>query len=363
MKNLFNNSNIVTPKISIDQVLGTNYIRYERLVDMVNKAFVGSSANTVNVYIDLYSMLKPLYNNQGYNIEDYIKLTSNIINICAHYREFFRTRYRVESKFFIVYSKNVPYINNQFCYEYNAKNNHAFNSNKLIDDMIANNIELLETLCPYLPDIHFIKGDFESSVIMYDIICRNELIDNSPHIVLTKDIYAYQLVATRDNVIIFRPKKSKGMDISYFINKNNLLYSYLTERKVKINEKYTMLMPEMLTLIMALSSVTERNIKTMLNINTAINMLIDAIKDYKIVNGYNSDMNAVWNALDHKKIKIPQISFEGRVKAIDIAFQHSIFINTPECKDINITNLYDPKTVQDINNRYFANNPLDLNRL
>lgn len=361
MKPLFNNN--VTPKISIDQILGTNYIRYDRLVDMVNKAFVGSSADTVNVYVDLYSMLKQLYNNQGYNIEDYTKVTSNIINICAHYREFFRTRYRVESKYFIVYSKNTPYINNQFYPEYNAKNNHAFNSNKLIDDMIIHNTILLETLCPYLPDIHFIKGEFESSVIIYDLICRNELVDNSPHIVLTKDPYAYQLVPMRDNITVFRPKKNKGIDVSYFINKNNLMHTYLTERKVKINDNYITLSPMTLSLIMALSSVKERNIKSMLNINSAINMVYDAIKEFKLINGYNSDFNTIWNALDHRKIKVSQLNFEYRLKAIDVHFQHSIFINTAECKDINLSNLYDPQTVKDINNKYFINNPLDLNRL
>lgn len=360
MKKLFNT---VTPKITIDQILGSNYIKYERLVEMVNRAFVGSSANEVNVYIDLYSMLKQLYNNQIYDIDDYTKVTSNIINICAHYREFFRTRYRVESNYYIVYSKNTPYINSQFYPDYNMKNSQAFNSNKLVDDMIANNIELIETICPYLPNIHFIKGTFETSVIIYDLICRNELENDNPHIVITKDPYAYQLVPMRDNITIFRPKKNKGMDISYYINNKNLLLAYLTERKVKITENSLTLSPKTLSLIMALSSVKERNIKSMLNINSAINMIYDAIKDYKLLNGYNSDYDIIWNALDHKKIKVSQLNFTYRMKAIDIAFQHSIFINTPECKDIKLTNLYDPNAVKEINNKYFINNPLDLNRL
>lgn len=350
-------------KISIDQILGSNYIRYDRLVDMVNTAFVGSSADTVNMYIDLYSMLKPLYNNQNYNIEDYSKVTSNIINICAHYREFFRTRYRVESRFFLVYSKNTPYINKQFYPEYNSGNESSFNTNKLVDDMISNNISLLETICPYLPDIFFIKGDFETSVIIYDLICRVETLDKvSPHIVLTKDKYAYQLIPTRDNVLIFRPKKNKGLDMSYFINKGNLISTYMNDRKVKFDESYMSIMPEMLTLMMGLSSVKERNIKTLLNIKSTMKIINDAIKEYKLLNGYNT-IETLWNSIDNSKIKLSQQSFEYRMKAIDIIFQHSIYINTPECKNVKCTNLYDPETVKEINNKYFISNPLDLDRL
>lgn len=350
-------------KISIDQVLGTNYIRYDRLMEMVIGAFRGSTADTINIYIDLYSMFKPLYNNQNYNIEDYTKVTSNVINICAHYREFFRTRGKVESRFFLVYSKNTPYVNNQFYPGYNDKNIKAFNANKLIDDMIDNNIALLETLCPYLPDIHFIKGSFETSVMIYDLICRNEIVDNAPHVILTRDTYAYQLVPTRDNVLIFRPKKNKGMDVSYYINKNNLLKMYLNERKVKIEDKYLTLMPGLLSLIMTLSSVQERNIKLLCNIKTTMNLLIEAIQSNKLMNGYNADINTVWNALDNTRIKIPQTSFEFRFKAIDVVFQQLVFMNTPEAKGIKLVNLYDPDTVREINNKYFINNPLDLNRL
>ena len=61
--------------------------------------------------------------------------------------------------------------------------------------MIQFNIDLLNLMCKYLPDIYFIKGTFETGVIMYDLILRNEKKSHSiPHLILTKDIYNYQLV-------------------------------------------------------------------------------------------------------------------------------------------------------------------------
>jgi len=348
-------------KISLEQLLYTNYIKYDRLTLLINEAFKGSNANTVNVYIDLYSILKGLYVNNSYNIEDYSIVTSSIINLVAHMREFFKTRYRVYSKFFIVYSKNCPYVNKQFYIGYNNKHELSFNANKLVDDMIANNIELLNTLCPYLPDIHFIQGTFETGVIMYDLICRNETVDSSPHIILSKDMYNYQLAAMRDNITILRPKKVNKQDASYFINKNNLINMYLWDKKSDYQN--TILMPGLISYIMALSSVPERNIKSAFGIKKTMKTIEQAVSKYKIVNGYNSDPLGFFFNLDIDKIKICDKEFECRFKAIDILFQHNIFINTPECQSIELKDLYDPETVKEINNKYFVKNPLDLNRL
>lgn len=350
--------------LMIEQLLNTNYVKYDRMIEIVSRAFAGSRANELNIYIDMYSMIKPLYTNKVYDINDYSSVTSCIVNMCAHYREFFWTRFKVSTKFFIVYSKNTPYINNQFYPDYNGKNIYAFNSNKLVDDMIANNIGLLETLCQYLPDIHFIKGTFETGVIIYDLICRNEVQNNSPHMVITKDVYNYQLVSMRNNIIILRPKKSNGQDLSYYINQNNLYRLYMQSRKADYSKFPGSLSPGLLSLLMALTSVKERDIKSLLNVRSALSQLSQAVGEMRILNGYNSDIQSVCLALGiDEKLPISSVTFEHRFKAIDIQFQHSVFINTAECKEITLNNLYDPDGVRAINNKYFKLNPLDLNRL
>lgn len=351
-------------RLTIERLINSSYVRYNKLVEIVAQAFVGSTANEINIYIDLYSILKGLYSNRSnYVIEDYSSVTSSIINMCAHYREFFRSRYRVESKFFIVYSKNCPYINKQFYPNYNKNNEFKMNSNKMVDDMIKNNLELLETLCPYLPDIHFVQGTFETGVIIYDLICREEVNNRNPHLVITKDVYNYQLVSMRDNITILRPKKSEGNDVSYYINKNNLYVEYLKSRKTDYTGIPAILSPELISLLMTLSSISERNIKSLINIKSALKLLNQNIEQYRILNGYNSDMNNIYNQLNIEKYNIGITTFDHRFKAIDINFQHSVFINTPECASISLNNLYDPENVKMINNKYFKSNPLDLNRL
>lgn len=346
-------------KVSVEQLINMNYVKYSKLTEIINSAFVGSKAEILNIYVDLYSILKPLYNSNC-EISDYSMVTSCIINMCAHYRDFFYRRFGVNTKIFLVYSENCNFVNKQFYPEYNKKNEELFKSNAMIYDMIKNNMEILEILCPYLPDIHFVKGTFETGAIIYDIICRNELVDNSPHMIITKDVYNYQLVPTRDNIIILRPKKFNGQDDSYYINQVNLLDTYLRERKCEYRPK-VLLMPGLLSLIMSLSSIPDRNIKSLLNITSTLKSLEKAIFDYKILNGHNSNIDLVHKNIDN--LKISSVSLEFRFKAIDIVFQQSVYMNTPECKSITFVNLDDPETVKEINNKYFINNPLDLERL
>ncbi|MGL5330979.1 MAG: hypothetical protein ACRDD7_17080 [Peptostreptococcaceae bacterium] len=349
-------------KVLIEQLLNTNYVKYNRLVEIVNEAFKGSNANSINVYIDLYSILKVLFSDKIYNIDDYTSVTACIVNMCAHYRDFFRTRYKTESVIYLVYSENAAYLNKQFYPEYNSKNEFIMNRHTHVKDMIKTNLELLNTLCPYLPDIHFINSNFEVGVVIYDLICRNEAVNNNPHLVITKDMYNYQL-ASMNNVTVLRPKKSNGEDISYYINKNNLYHIYLKDRKVDLANFPMMLNPGLVSLLMTLSSVTERNIKSLLNIKTAAKELFKAIESYRLVNDYNSNIPLVWNAIDNTKTKIGLTTFNHRFNAIDIRFQHSVYMTSSEHHSISLTNLYDPDTVRGINNSYFKNNPLDLNRL
>ena len=350
--------------ILIEQIINSYYIRYNRLVPIINEAFVGSNATKLHLYIDLYSVLKPLYN-QEYDIKDYSTVTSCLINMCAHYREFFKKAYQTDTVIYLVYSKNNCIVNKQFYKDYNVKNEFKFNSNKLIQDMIQFNVNLLNIICPYLPDIHFVQGTFESGVLIYDLICRAESMGvHDPHVIITKDAYNYQLVAMNDNIIILRPKKSNQVDESFYISRLNLLHYYLQSRECKTGYEYTgRLMPGLLSLIMTLSSVKERNIKTLSNISTALKLVDKAIVEYKLMNGYNSDPMIIWNGIDNTKLNISDKSFEFRFKAIDIQSQHSIFMTTPECKSIQLLNLDDPQAINQINNQYFINNPIDVLRL
>lgn len=352
--------------ISVEQLIFSNYVRYDRLKDIVNSAFNGSNATKLNIYIDLYSILKPIYND-GVRIENYNIITSMIINMCAHYRDFFKTRYATKTEFYIIYSENCPYINNQFCKDYNYNNFICITNNKFMHNVIAQNIILLDELCKYLPDIHFIQTTFESGVLIEDLIIRelNSNTEHGPHMIISKDKYLYQLAAlSMKNVIILRPKKYNKDDISYYINGYNLIDTVIKERKIKYRP-FINLNPGLLSLLYTLTNC-DRNFKLVINTSAALKVIETMISNMLIPNSSITDINNLYDSIEKVCPKIvnhiDKASFINRFKAIDINIQHMIFTESIE-RNYSITNLYDPESVKIINNKYFTKNPLDLNRL
>lgn len=366
-------------KISVEQLMYMNFIKYDKMTELTNENFVGSKADTVNVFIDLYSMTRTLYRSDV-AINDYCSFVSSVINLCAHIRDFFRTRYRVHTKIFIMYSDNCPEYSKRFYMNYNKKTELAIYNNEFIRDFVSNSIALLTVLCKYLHDIFFIQTKFEIGVAIYDLLMKIDMYDqmfkrkdvelfHCPTIIFSKDIYLYQIPSIVPDAVIYRSYKKDKMDMSYCINNKNVIHKFVetARTKDKFVEIVSRFNPEILSLLISLTNLPERGIKSVLNISTAINLINNGIENRHIYNGYNSDIKYVADILCSEKLKLANQSFliENRFKAIDIRFQHSIYTNTPEAQtNMNdVVNLYDPETVKLINNKYFKNTPLDLNRL
>lgn len=326
-------------KLLIEQIICSNYIKYDKLTSIINTVFAGSNKENINIYIDLYSIFSKLYSN-NYFIQDYSTITSCVINMCAHYREFFKTRYQCTTSFYIIYSDNIPYVNNQLVPSYNRKYKDTITNNSKIYEMIRSNCALLETICPYLPDIYYLETSFEAGTMIFDIMSKYDQKDEKVHIIISKDVYLYQLVLYKPDTVILRPKKYKSEDLSYYIDKNNIMIEYYKYRKWK--EKPNLyLFPENLLYIMALTSFPERNIKAKYSISQLMKYL--TLSDgYSLIKG-NKEL-------------------EHRYNGIDLKFQHIIFMSNPDSK-YTLKSLYDIGGIQEINNKYFVKNPLDLNRL
>lgn len=342
---------------TVEELLYSNYIKYDRLSRLCGLF----KPNTfMDIYIDMYSMVKGLYNRNDIQIMIPTTIVSSVINLCAHYR-WYLSSLGIDTTFYIVNSQNISELNKKFYPEYNSKIEYAYSMDKRMDELVFSNIDLLQTLCQYLPDIHFIESvdGYETGAIMNYIMDTVNNDNTRYNVIITRDIYNYQL-CQRDNTFILRPKKTKDGDMSYIINKDNVMKIFLWERKSSIID--TTLDPGLLSIVMALSNLPERNIKSLLNTNVSIDILEDAIRNYRLSNSYNFHTNSIWTAL----CNIPQIFNVGetiidhRIKAIDTNFQSSVYSNTLECGMLRFENLYDPKNVIKINETYFVNNPLNL---
>lgn len=365
------NESIKNPNIA--DILYGSYIRYDRLYEMTKFAFYGKTeANNVNIYIDCYSILKSLYT-RGSNItvKDSCAIASCLINLAIHLRAYFETRHNVSSKVYIIYGGARPiesFVNYAY---YNAKNILMEDSNYVLKSLIYDNLNIIKILCPYLYDIFcIVDEDNEFSVIASSLISNSS--NKDPNIIYSKDPLAYQLVAFKPYTFLYRPKKHTNQmefqDNSWVVTKTTLYNAY-RYGELGIKKQFdTSLDVRMFSIFQAISGVKSRNLKSMKSANNSIKLLEDAISKNIFTNGYNA--NSIFYLDPNPFLSLFPTETDAaiatnRFAAIDLQFQTMLYQSSIRSKEaINgIINLYNPQEVRNINDRYFQEYPLDLNRV
>lgn len=347
-------------------ILTGSFVKFSRLGQLVQAAFHGSKATSINLYIDLYGIIKTLFSDSfRTDISDYTAVTSTIINMCGHYRSFFKSL-GVTSKIFMVFSYNCCNINRQLVAGYN-KNFYEKIDNKLIHDMVELNCKLLSLMCPYLPDVHFLRTEFESTVLINHLINREkELGNNSPNIIISKDIYPCQITYLHDDTAFIKPKKLNGDDVSVVIvPRNNPAYFesfwsvFCSTRGITVDKGSIMIHPMNFPILSALSRFPERNIvgNGMMTIPKASKVI------YGLVGSNPIKVYPSVIAETEYSMTISVNKVDSRFKAIDIEFVDNLFKDSIECKTIHYDNLHDPAAINMICAQYFEQNPIDLQRL
>ena len=351
-------------KANIESILLGYYIKYIKLEELVSNTLINTpygESNDVDVYIDLYDMLNKLYATDIYATKQFT-IVSSVINLAAHMREFFWSRYHVNSRIFLVYATEESNNHRQFYLNFGESKVKQTRDYEKINSVIESQLEMVKILCAYIYGVYFVKKTTDFSMFTYDNIIKSNR--KVPAIILSKSKYAYQIPAMCDNAFIYRPKKYNGEDTSFAITHNNVLFQYCNKlNNAKVFEQLKVINPKLLSLIMTLNGLPSKKLLTMLNITTTVGRIYKTINENKIINDYNSDMNFVYNQLELFS-KIDPDSFKYRFNAVDLIFQYRLYDNMAESKDISwLIDLNDPDTVRNINNKYFADNPLDLNAL
>lgn len=347
-------------KVNLENLLLSYYIKYDNLFTLCNSTLTNINSNSVDIYIDLYDMLKPIYTRDVYATKKYL-ITSSVINLAAHLRNYFWTRHRLSTRIFLVYGACTSSNHKQFYPTFGDDKFRQTVNYRKNDILVLSQLKLAKLLVGYINDVYFISKSINFSIISYDNIIKNP---RTPAILITKSKYAYQIPSLLNNVVIFRPKKSDGKDVSYAVTKSNVYYKFFSKASQDTILAMQNLNPSLLSLIIAMNGLSSYNMNSIININTAIKMLNNAISNNKIVNDYNSDINFVYNNIQDMHKFIDNISFEYRFYTVDLLTQFRIYNSTAEARDVSwIINLNDPNTIKEINNKYFADNPLDLNSL
>ena len=339
-----------------DHLLISHFVRYERLVELINAEFYNSGYNEINLFIDAYSMIKSVYGLNPSQFIDKFSIASCFINACAHYRNFFWTRYKVTCKIWIVFSRMDMSILEANSFYPGYSNIFITDNNPAMDKLIQDNMEILKMLCPYIPDVSFIQSGYEPGLVFANIATKYP---NIPNIIISKDPWNLQVVANYPNVYMIRPIKRNGEDLSIIINNKNVLEYYINLRNVDRN--VSNIDSSFIPFIIAASRFPERAMKSLHSISTIIKYLSNAINKNFISNNKIYDIQGLCNDLNQvNKANLKSFEIGLRMNAIGLDPCLYRYMMSPHVDNINIINLHDPDSVKRINDTYFTKVPLDL---
>lgn len=366
MMKMNNNAEDIRP-INLSAAIYGSYTKKERLAKLVYDTYSDSSiqnATELNIFVDINSVIHSLYSeNNRIQYNNITDLSSGIINLCAHYRSYFRTIY-VNTKFFLINSLNICDINRKIVPEYNG----AFYAKTQItktSKLIENNMSLIKILAPYLPGIYYIESpqNFEASVIIADLIERFGT--NIPNLIISRDLYPLQLTALYPYTSYLRPKYSFKDDISWmlpinekFCFREQFWNTISQERRFVQNSKLLSISPVNFALFLALTKVPERNLAGITNASKAADFILE------LVGTENIKVNSSQFLNNEKLVASYQVALiDARYKVLDVEYMLPFYRNSPESKSIEFLDLEDAPTVNRISAKYYANNPLSLDKL
>ena len=343
--------------ISSEQIIGSYAVKYSTLIPLINLHYSGSHATVINIYIDLASMFKTIAH-QPVTTNSF-SLAASIINLCAHYRNFFKEYYKTDTNFFLIFSDvDNDFINKKFIPSYKR---NIFGNNPSTNDSIIECMNLLDLLVPYINDIGFYKTNYEFGVKVLDIITHY----NNPNLLITKDPYNLQLVSEETGFVnILRCVKNKDGDLSYIVSRDQAILEMCLVRKCDPPKSY--INSSLISLIYALSRVPERGLQSVFQLPKVLKAISNALDRGIILNEHTIDIEYICKIFsEHKLLDIKDPNYiDMRFKAIDIESQYFAYCHDPKEEKFNgMKNLYDPTAVKEISMKYFKNYPLDLNVL
>lgn len=346
-----------------------NYIGYDRLYTMsMHSLHADRKEDTeINLYIDLNSYLKRIWDTRPYSYKAENVLVASIINACAHYRNYFWTRHMIKTNVFLIWGYNTP---DYQPVEYNAHFRERVATNQQAQELLDYTKKALAFLCPYLPQIYFIDcGKNEVSAMIYSLI--NDRLGTS--IVLTKDVYAYQLVAYCPDTFIYRPKKIHDpnagiVDASWIVMKRNLFRAMKHEMDYKAiadapsNVRH-------LEYVLALSGMRKRHVKGIMTFNRACTTVMTMEEDrpecfddiYSFENTLLFDCPTRCRGIG---VKQPG-DLVNRRNMLSVDSAASMLKRDPAFISMmaSIQDLYNPQAVMEINDKEFCEYPLELMEL
>lgn len=349
--------------VNMEQVLYSRFLKYGELRKIVEYEFSGSTANTINIFIDLFSYTRMLYRVTKYN--NPFSICSAVVNYCGHLRSFFREGYNVESNIILVFSRGSFPMNRKYFAGFCMHYYQLMQMNPQMGDMIESNMKLLGALCHYLPDIYMKLTTSEVNAVIKYLIDKH-IFPDVPNFIITDSQTGYQMPIVCKDTIVARKKRARGQDVSFAYDNTNCLYWYV-EEVTKHSVKYKIpqdFRQNLVTAATALMGGEKLTMRPLCDIPSMVSIL------QKIPIGRERDMGCIYeiitDELGKKKDYMPITfqEFADRFCAVDLVLQSTLYGTLPDSRLTDFkAKMYDPDAVKAANNKYFHDCPINLDRL
>ena len=330
---------------------------------------------SVTLYINLESILNPLHQKSYEEYltsatadsanEEYKSVIANIINIAAHYRQYF-TRERVFSNIVFFYNDfdaDGKYNNSVHIKKYRLNYHDMYNDDRYtrVNEIIRGAIEYCHKIVDFIDAVYILHSKrLDSSLIPY-VCTDHKLLKSDLKIILTKDVYDWQYV--NEGFLVMVPKGDDSVILYQKIFMKYLLYKYDMLDKYKLE-----ISPLLYPFILSVMGNKKRNLPKVKGIGfkklyRELEKLY--IKDYlsdEHPESYNieylNDLIRTNNGFYNNQIKE---LITDNFYAIDIEKQISIS-NWDNADEIlsGLINRYDNNGLKRLNDKTFSDNPINL---
>lgn len=330
-------------------------VKYPRLTEIINHNYGDCDAETMNLFIDLSSVFLRFYNgvvNENLEFTKGRTLHGIVLEICHHYRMFFRSNYGVECNIYLVHSVNCPQINSKLISGYNADHLNLIAKGSSFSIIEEQALSMLEMVSPYIQDLTVIRTTEEVGVAVLHAI--HQANNGAPSLILSKDQYLYQLASADIRILVPRKDGSYG-DASTIINEANAaleFMSYLT--KTFPLDVIAKIPSSMISLIAALSRMPCRNIRSLVNIRFVKGWLYGIVNMYPDSLSLGRNLELIYDVLGNIDVtiytKAPITILKQRYSTIDLQHQYEVYSSNAMSKYTcrRSLNLYNPDTLADI---------------
>lgn len=369
---------------AISSTFAASKVRYADLLEMMRGTKFEeyyNSGKTVDVYIDLFNILRRLYaNGKNHNTleavntlteDDMLVISSEIVNFVGHYRSFITRSLGMRSRFYIFYSDQESsyaqsiyseYMKNEYATKLPTSTESSFSLANLI---IYQNIKVSENIFSYIPGVYMINtGIYPVHYFPYHTIKMNHKVDDRGNsnlsLIIAKDEVYYQDVLDTENTYMITGLGKNAR----LLSKDNILSYYFKLSQTEIDDMNIHGFSSIYTLAGS-KKLEVPNVKSYVNKKLA--------KGINRQNGYDytsqDDMKFIMKLDESDFFNGAKYDTDEAKRNFNLLNHQATMYNTDLSNDIenivksNLIDLDNPDKVQLLNDKMYRNFPMILSFL